>query len=92
MNHNPHHIPGIVRSRKRPVVVLTAVITTTNIHGLLNWCNGIYRDKDSFIVPTKEGNMIAHVGDVLICGVEGEFYPCKRTIFDATYEPADHNP
>ena len=25
-------------------------------------------------------------GDMLITGVKGEIYPCKRDIFDATYE------
>lgn len=28
------------------------------------------------------------VGDWIICGVQGEFYPCKPDIFAATYEPA----
>lgn len=29
------------------------------------------------------------VGDWVIKGVQGEFYPCKPDIFEATYEPAD---
>ena len=32
--------------------------------------------------------MRAYVGDFIICGVNGEFYPCKPDIFAATYEPA----
>lgn len=31
---------------------------------------------------------IASVGDFIIKGVQGEFYPCKPDIFAATYEPA----
>jgi hypothetical protein len=27
-------------------------------------------------------------GDMLITGVKGEIYPCKKDIFEATYEPA----
>ncbi|WP_245619709.1 DUF2829 domain-containing protein [Methylomicrobium agile] len=27
--------------------------------------------------------------DLLITGVKGEIYPCKRDIFEVTYEPAD---
>ena len=30
--------------------------------------------------------MTAKPGDWIICGVQGEFYPCKPDIFDATYE------
>lgn len=38
-------------------------------------------------IPTLEGNMRADVGDWIIRGVKGEFYPCKPDIFEATYEP-----
>lgn len=30
----------------------------------------------------------ASIGDWIIRGVQGEFYPCKPDIFAATYEPA----
>lgn len=39
-------------------------------------------------VKTLEGVMTASVGDWIIRGVQGEFYPCKPDIFDATYEEA----
>ena len=45
------------------------------------WINGI------LTIPTLEGDHIANVGDWIIQGVQGEFYPCKPDIFDATYEP-----
>lgn len=38
-------------------------------------------------IPTLEGVMQANVGDWIIKGVNGEFYPCKPDIFDKTYEP-----
>ena len=31
---------------------------------------------------------VASIGDWIIKGVAGEFYPCKPDIFEATYEPA----
>ncbi len=31
--------------------------------------------------------MLADFGDFIIRGVQGEFYPCKPDIFEATYEP-----
>lgn len=37
-------------------------------------------------IPTLEGIMRADVGDWIIKGVAGEFYPCKPDIFEATYE------
>ena len=38
-------------------------------------------------IPTLEGDMTASPGDYIIRGVQGEFYPCKPDIFEATYEP-----
>ena len=35
-----------------------------------------------------EGEHLARQGDWIIRGVQGEFYPCKPEIFDATYDPA----
>lgn len=37
-------------------------------------------------VMTLEGTMRADKGDWVIKGVQGEFYPCKPDIFEATYE------
>jgi hypothetical protein len=42
----------------------------------------------SIEIKTLEGTMRASVGDWIIKGVKGEFYPCKPDIFAATYEPA----
>lgn len=38
-------------------------------------------------IETLEGRMRADIGDYVIRGVQGEFYPCKPDIFEATYEP-----
>lgn len=37
-------------------------------------------------IQTLEGNMTASIGDYIIKGVNGEFYPCKPDIFEKTYE------
>lgn len=42
-------------------------------------------------IETLEGKMRADMGDWIIKGVKGEFYPCKPDIFEATYELADSN-
>ena len=44
---------------------------------------------DHLLIETLEGKMRADVGDWIIKGVKGEFYPCKPDIFEATYELAD---
>ena len=41
------------------------------------------------LIPTLEGDMRADLGDWIIRGIQGEFYPCKPDIFAATYEPVD---
>ncbi len=38
-------------------------------------------------IRTLEGDMNVSVGDYIIKGVQGEFYPCKPDIFKETYEP-----
>ncbi|MED2940661.1 hypothetical protein ABFV99_25565 [Cytobacillus horneckiae] len=43
--------------------------------------NGIYME-----IETLEGTMRANKGDYIIKGVQGEIYPCKANIFNATYE------
>lgn len=37
-------------------------------------------------IKTLEGDMLARVGDFVIKGVNGEFYPCKPDIFEKTYD------
>jgi len=44
------------------------------------------RKPEYAIIPTLEGPMRAEVGDWIIKGIKGEFYPCKPDIFAATYE------
>lgn len=41
----------------------------------------------ALLVKTLEGDMRAEVGDWVIKGVKGEFYPCKPDVFASTYEP-----
>ena len=39
-----------------------------------------------YVVNTLEGEMTVSPGDWIIKGVEGEYYPCKDSIFKKTYE------
>lgn len=41
------------------------------------------------LIETLEGNMVASKGDYIIKGIQGEFYPCKPDIFEASYEKVE---
>ena len=38
------------------------------------------------VIKTMEGEHIASIGDYIIKGIKGEFYPCKPDIFEQTYD------
>jgi len=38
------------------------------------------------VIKTLEGEHIASIGDWIIKGVNGEYYPCKPDVFRDTYE------
>lgn len=41
---------------------------------------------EGLTIDTLEGRMKADIGDYIIKGINGEFYPCKPDIFAKTYE------
>ena len=43
-------------------------------------------DNAKLEINTLEGIMEASIGDYIIKGVKGEFYPCREDIFKLTYE------
>jgi hypothetical protein len=45
--------------------------------------------RDGLVIKTLEGQHNATVGDMIIKGVAGEFYPCKPEIFKQTYNHAE---
>lgn len=48
---------------------------------------GIVENKETtLVIHTLEGDIEASIGDYIIKGVNGEFYPCKSNIFAKTYE------
>ncbi|GIO13542.1 hypothetical protein J19TS2_30970 [Cohnella xylanilytica] len=47
---------------------------------------GRYNDDGTFQIVTLEGEHKCSIGDYVIKGVKGEFYPCKPDIFEATYD------
>jgi len=46
-----------------------------------------HENDECYIVPTLEGDYKFTPDDMLITGIKGEIYPCKKDIFEKTYEP-----
>ena len=44
---------------------------------------------NEIIISTLEGDMRAPEGSWIIRGPMGEYYPCRREVFEETYEPVD---
>jgi hypothetical protein len=77
--------------RKLPVEIEAIKWNGANTGEIKNFCGiNLLEEKlpKNLLIGTLEGPHIASVGDYIIKGVKGEFYPCKPDIFEATYEPA----
>lgn len=74
--------------RKKPVIIEAVQFTGNNVDEILEFAKNSFNNPSTneMMIPTLEGNMIASIGDYIIKGVNGEFYPCKPDIFDKTYE------
>lgn len=44
------------------------------------------RVRGGLVIKTLGGEHIASINDVIIKGINGEFYPCKSDIFEKSYE------
>lgn len=77
-----------MKYRKKPVVIEAHVWNGVNSDQICKFIEGrnVTIDKHGLHIHTLEGTMKANVGDYIIKGVKGEFYPCKPDIFYATYE------
>lgn len=81
-----------MKYRKKPVVIEAVQWSGNNLNEILDFMKdkqpNYYEDdeKKLLTIQTLEGNMIASIGDYIIKGVQGEFYPCKPDIFEQTYE------
>ncbi len=94
-----------MKFRKKPVVIEARQITPETAEEIGEWCGaikcvrndynsylwgwGLPIDQRHLVIPTLEGDNGAGMGDWVIQGIKGEFYPCKPDIFDLTYEVAE---
>jgi hypothetical protein len=90
--------------RKRPVVIDAIRWTGENTAAVRAFLGNDFGGVDYtvtgewvalYVATLEDGTVgvtvkhVADVGDWIIRGVQGEHYPCKPAIFEATYEPAD---
>lgn len=94
-----------MKYRKKPVVIEARQLTPETAEEIGAWCGarkcktdsydsylwgwGIPIEHRSLRIDTLEGEHSASMGDFVIQGVKGEFYPCKPDIFEMTYEVAE---
>jgi hypothetical protein len=72
--------------RRRPLTVEAWQVTGANMAAVAEWCHGI-NGGDRVIVATDTGDFAhASVGDWVIRGPFGEFYPAPDKVVFATYE------
>lgn len=85
------------RFRKKPVVIEAVQFNSLEDYlRIVDWmqesgnthalADEVRYETPIMLIPTLEGMHAADPGDWIIKGVQGEFYPCKPDIFDATYE------
>lgn len=82
-----------MKFRKKPVVVEAIQWTGDNAEAISQFVGESlvplqdeHEEQTQVGIFTLEGVMTASVGDWIIKGVNGEFYPCKPDIFQKTYE------
>lgn len=83
-----------MKYRKKPIVVEAFLLghdfsedwfMAEACRGTITRSNGKNLD-DGADIKTLEGTMHAANGDYVIRGINGEIYPCKPDIFEASYE------
>lgn len=87
--------PIPLRCVKKPVEVQVMLCNSSTVRWVARWINnngGEARiDEGQLYISTLEGEMWARFGDYVIRDVQGEFYPCKPDIFEATYDLCEGN-
>ncbi len=94
-----------MKFRKKPVVIDAIQYTDKTIAEIMFWIGqhqpkpepnsvsvkrlAFVNDDNDLIIHTLEGDMKANVGDFIIRGVMNEFYACKPSIFQQTYEKVE---
>lgn len=75
---------------KKPIPIEAVQYTGDNFSEVIEW---IVQNRgealfvnNSLIIRTLEGDHRCSPGDYVIKGIRGEFYPCRKDIFEESYE------
>lgn len=72
---------------KKPIPIEAVQWDGSNQDEIAAFCGATAVIEDGKLsIHTLEGVMRARIGDFIIKGVRGEFYPCEKSIFEETYE------
>ena len=83
--------------RKRPIKVQAKRLTKTNVDEIMAWAGEVawkyVPTTGDVLIMTLEGTMVARIGDWIVKGAKGEFYPVRDDIFRDTYDkvPEDND-
>lgn len=78
-----------MKYRKKPVIIDAIRWTGDNavvLERFMHDVTVVINKHNQVEIQTLEGTMRADIGDYIIRGINGEYYPCKPDIFDKTYE------
>ena len=80
-----------MKYRKKPVIIEAVKYDGENKVEIQEFMDMYldFNDKKQLKINTLEGIMLASVGDYIIRGENGEYYPCKPDIFEKTYEKVE---
>ena len=83
--------------RKKPIELEAVQYTGQNPEEIVSFVGSdniidLWPVKDEIGIRTLEGSLGATPGDWIIKGIQGEFYPCKPDIFEATYVKVEESP
>lgn len=73
---------------KKPIPIEAIQWMGDNFQDVASFMDGalpIVSQEKELIIHTLEGDMHAAIGSYIIKGVDGEFYPCHKDIFESSY-------
>lgn len=75
----------------KPISVQAVRVTQENLETIVEgWikANGHHAvlGADQLVIQTMEGPFVCRVGDVVMRGIEGEFYRCDPSIYEKSYD------
>ncbi len=75
--------------RRKTVAIEAVQLTNGNIVEVAAWCEGVPYSQGGVVVPTMRGNVMAKVGNWIVKGMGGEFYPATDEAFWKTYDEVE---